>query len=269
MVHRIKSREESRARFLITARAAIDVVERRQALVGLSAAYLWETPLPSVEFSSGLELNISLAPVGGGNRSRVSGMRGHRLELPPEHLRERMGLMVTSPSRTWLDCSALVSDQDLLAAGDFCATTGLATAAELEQICRWGRGRRGIRKAKAVLQLVRPGVDSPAESWLRWILVKGGLPEPEINFSVVIRGVHAFRLDLAYVGPRVGVEYDGDWHADTVTHEAARRSLLRQAGWEVLVFHKEDLADPAHVVRVVTAALARSRQGVCVPKRRW
>jgi len=269
MIERSRWRDKSRSRFLATARAAVDVVERRQALVGLSAALFWEMPLPSVDFFNCYELNLSLAPIEGGNRIRISGMKGHRLELPLEHLQERMGLIVTSPSRTWLDCAALISDQDLLAVGDFCATEGLATVADLQQICLWGRGRRGVRKAREVLKLVRTGVDSPAESWLRWILLNGGLPEPEINFSVVVRGVHVFRLDLAYVSLRVGVEYDGDWHADTATHDAARRELLRQAGWHVVVFHKEDLADPANVVRVVNAALATARQGQRVPRRGW
>lgn len=269
MIERISWQGDSRDRFLSTARAAVDIVERQQALVGLSAAYLWEMPIPSWSLLNGQEVKISLAPIEGGNRSRVSGMRGHRLELPREHLQEQMGLTVTSPSRTWLDCSALVSDQDLLAVGDFCVTAGLATVAELQQMCRWGGGRRGIRKAREVLRLVRSGVDSPAESWLRWILVRGGLPEPEINFSVVVRGVHVFRLDLAYVGARVGVEYDGDWHADTASHDAARRALLRQAGWQVVVFHKEDLADPANVVRVVSAALTESQRGLRPPRQRW
>ena len=53
---------------------------------------------------------------------------------------------------------------------------------------------------------------------MRWIALAAGLPPPEPQVGLTTPSGD-FRLDLGYRERRVGIEYDGDGHAD--------RSLLR------------------------------------------
>ena len=62
----------------------------------------------------------------------------------------------------------------------------------------------------AALELVRPGSESPKETELRLLLIRGGLPEPELNVDVVGKnGRFIGRGDLVYRRHKVLVEYDG------------------------------------------------------------
>lgn len=93
-----------------------------------------------------------------------------------------------------------------------------------------------------------------------------GLPEPSINPEVVLPDTSVRRLDLAYLGLRIGIEFDGDWHAKTQQHDELRRSLLANLGWAIVIARKDDLSRPDRVLRELRAAIAqRSQSG----RRRW
>jgi very-short-patch-repair endonuclease len=87
----------------------------------------------------------------------------------------------------------------------------------------------------------------------------GGLPKPEVQHEVRYRGRIVARLDLAYPGPRLGVEYDGDQHRDRANfrNDLRRGNELQTCGWTVLRFVAADLHDREKVVATVRAALAR------------
>ena len=98
------------------------------------------------------------------------------------------------------------------------------------------------------------------ESRIRVPLVLAGLP-PEVQYPLVLRG-RRYRLDLAYPGRRIAVEYDGDDHR---TPRRARSDLVREAalaaaGWRVLRFDAEEvLFRPDRLVAPVRAELATDR----------
>jgi hypothetical protein len=201
-----------------------------------------------------------------GRRVRKHSVRGHRLWLPANHVTTVEGTRVTTVERTLVDCAALVNDDHLLAMGDCAAQSELLDHERLDDVLTWAAGRRGIRRARSVAGLIRMGVESPQESRLRWLLIVNELPEPDINPWIVVDGERAARLDLAYLSARIGIEYDGDWHAETRDHDVRRRNMLAREGWAIVVARKEDLESPDRLLKEIRE-LFRDRQ--VRRKRRW
>jgi len=240
----------------LLAEAAVTISDRLAVTCDLTAAYLWSVALPS---GFGIEVDAqacALATSRGGSRHRSQGLRGRRLELPPEHVTVLGGITITVPARTWIDCAPLVSYTDLVAMGDVILRSGLASLAELSEMVSWGRGRRGIRAARKALLVLDPGAESPPESWVRALLMDDGIPRPMCNLEVSVDG-WTFRLDLTWPDRKVAVEYDGEEHhgPDQADHDRWRRALLRQAGWTIIVVRKTDFADFGSVVAAVRNAL--------------
>ena len=223
----------------------------------LTAAHLWSAALPS---GFGLDVDaqaIAMATVRHGSRHRAAGVRGRRLELPPDHVTVLDGIMLTTPARTWLDCAALVKFSDVVAMGDAILRCELATRTELAAVIRWGRGRRGIRSARGAFEILDPAAESPGESWVRSGLLRRRVPAPVCNLSVLAGG-YAFRLDMAWLSAKVAVEYDGEEHhgPERAAHDKWRRGLLAADGWLVIVVRKEDLRALDQVAQAVHHALA-------------
>ena len=240
----------------LLAEAAVMISDRLAVTCDLTAAYLWSVAVPS---GFGIEVDAQacgIATSRGGSRHRSEGLRGRRLELPPEHVTVLDGITITVPARTWIDCAPLVSYTDLVAMGDAILRSGLASLAELSAMVTWGRGRRGIRVARRALPILDAGAESPPESWVRALLIDDGIPRPMCNLEVAVDG-WTFRLDLAWPDRKVAVEYDGEEHhgPDQAGHDRWRRALLRKAGWTIIVVRKADFADFGAVVAVVRNAL--------------
>lgn len=226
-----------------------------RALCGLSAAYLWGLPVPPSQSAMFSEFPIHVTSLKGARSTRRSGTAGHELQLPEGHISWIEGIRLTSPARTWLDCAALLEPKFLVAMGDAILARRMASLDDLEAVVMWAKRRRGVRLARRILPVLDSRAESPAESWLRWHMHEAGLPTPEPNVEVVVRGERVFRLDLAYRFLRLGIEYDGDWHAETASHDMNRRGLLTAHGWHIIVVHKEDLDEP-------TAAIGRIREAI-------
>jgi len=101
--------------------------------------------------------------------------------------------------------------------------------------------------------------ESPGESLTRLALIDAGLPEPELQHWVMVRGVPTYRLDLAYPAHRVAIEYDGQAFHDSPEQGArdqARRRWLRDNGWTVIVVRREDLMSSAAQLWITHVAQA-------------
>jgi very-short-patch-repair endonuclease len=112
-----------------------------------------------------------------------------------------------------------------------------------------------------VLSLVSAGAESPMETRLRLLLVRAGLPAPELQHRLHDdRGVALARLDLAYEDRKVGIEYDGGHHRDTFERDLARQNVLHSLGWTILRFTADDvLRHPARTAAQVRAVLSCKR----------
>ena len=221
-----------------------------------TAASLWGLPLPAL---GSIDVHVSALPPA--REPRTRGVRGHRLDLPIEHLTLRHGLPAPTPAETWAQLGTLLGVDDLVAAGDAILTGKLAELRDLKEAVQ-RPGRRGARRLREALPLVRAGAESPRETIVRLILVRAGLPEPELNPDLRDEeGTFVARLDLAYPEYRVAVEYDGRQHAELAQfrRDADRWPAIAAQGWLLIRVVDHHLLDPARgVVDPVSRAL-RSR----------
>ncbi len=163
----------------------------------------------------------------------------------------------TSPARTWLDCAALIPFGHVVAMGDALLHRRLATMVDVSRMVAWGRRRRVIVLARQAAPLLDAGSESPGESLVRVELILAGIRRPACNVDILDRGGFIARADIAWVEERVIVEYDGAVHLGERQrrHDAARRNLLQEAGWLVIVFTADDLKRPWAMCALVAAAL--------------
>jgi hypothetical protein len=205
-----------------------------------TAARLWEISVPA--WMEG-EPRLHVGRTGTTAVERF-GVVGHRLRVRDDELGTVEGVPVTSPARTWLDLASVLLLEDLVAASDsvVCAhnrsfgpaVVAKASLADLAMVvARHGRAR-GVRNARAALELVRVGVDSPPETYLRLEAGRRGLPEPDLDVVVVdASGNEVAWPDLAFPEYKVAVQYDGRHHltAEQQESDARRDNQTVLAGW--------------------------------------
>ncbi|KLI05000.1 hypothetical protein ACT17_25510 [Mycolicibacterium conceptionense] len=158
-------------------------------------------------------------------------VRNERID--PEEITVVAGLPVTTPERTALDLARhlprdlAVQNLDALA-----RATGVKAADALILAERYLRAR-GLRRAEVALDLMDGGAQSPKESWLRLVLIDGGLPRPRTQIRVTDGFNEAF-IDMGYDEPMVGADYEGKHHATDrprYVHDIGRNELIARQGW--------------------------------------
>ena len=230
-----------------------------------TAAQLCGLPLPR---RLGLDADIAVTAQNadihvsavGSREPRMLGVRGH---LAQTNVRVRVvgGLSVSHPVDTWCALASTLGLTDLVKFGDALVRRkgALATMGELREAVKAFRGHRGVRRLAAALELVRPGTDSAAETEIRLMIVRGGLPDPAVN--AVIRGTGDGFLalgDIVYLSYRVLVEYDGSHHFESegqMHHDIDRLDAVMAAKWRVIRFNKTHLRREEYVVSTVRKAL--------------
>lgn len=134
----------------------------------------------------------------------------------------------------------------------------LMSIATLQKAAAESAGTQGVRILRQVVDHAEAATESPMESRMRMLLVLGGLPRPEAQ--VVIRDrFHRFlgRVDLYYREQRLGLEYDGGGHRETLAEDNRRQNRLLEAGFRLLRFTAGDIYNtPDLVLSTVRAALA-------------
>jgi very-short-patch-repair endonuclease len=99
-------------------------------------------------------------------------------------------------------------------------------------------GARGIRRLRRALDLVDAGAESPQETRLRLVLIRGGLPRPVTQIPVADEwGRVRRRIDMGWPEWMVGIEYDGDQHwSNPEIHESDidRLEFLAARGWTIV-----------------------------------
>jgi very-short-patch-repair endonuclease len=97
-------------------------------------------------------------------------------------------------------------------------------------------GARGIRRLRSALDLVDAGAESPQETRLRLLLVRGGVPRPVTQIPVEWGGVRR-RIDMGWPEWKVGVEYDGEQHwtkPEDHENDIIRLEFLAGRGWTIV-----------------------------------
>ncbi|MBB6173424.1 hypothetical protein HNR23_003484 [Nocardiopsis mwathae] len=132
-----------------------------------------------------------------------------------------------------------------------------------ERLYRWV----GVRQAAAVAEFAEPLVESPEESRLMMDLVGAGLPKPVAQYRLATPGgrrANAY-LDLAYPELGIGIEYDGECHADRREADVERWHRIEEQGFRLFVLTRSTRRELLpKVVRAIRTRL--SARGVYVPE---
>ncbi|MEU4229702.1 DUF559 domain-containing protein [Nonomuraea sp. NPDC026600] len=154
--------------------------------------------------------------------------------LPAADITEHKGVRLTTQERTALDCVRWLPRMEAVAALDQFLRRGVDLEALWHQSTSW--------HLRDTLSLADQGAGSPRESWLRVILVDGGLPRPTTQIRVPLADDRFAYLDLGWPDFRVAVEYDGQQHhtssADQL-HDERRRAELRSLGWRIIAVRRD------------------------------
>jgi very-short-patch-repair endonuclease len=210
--------------------AAVLSLGQRAALSHRSAAELWAMLPPKAG-------PVHVVVPDGGGRQRRKGIRLHRCpSLPSSAMTERLGITVTSPSRTIADLRRA------------------ATADEVQTALREAQYRRLDVSDKALREpeLTRSVLE---RRFLR-LCRRYGLPRPQVNALV-----GPYEVDFLWRDHKLVVETDG-WRAHggrlAFEEDRARDLELRLLGYEVVRFtYRQVMERPAMVVEKLAILLRR------------
>ncbi len=249
-------------------RTLLPILNEHQIFSRRTAAQLWG--LPSPEPPAGRVEIGSPHPSRAPRRPEVS---GHRFRAGSVEVTRLRGLPAPTPEDTWCLLGGVVTWSDLVVVGDALVSGGrntggsrsppLATPESLADAAGRYRGTSGSSRLRHALRYLRAGVDSPAETRLRLIIVLAGLPEPLVSCPVDV-GVRVLHADLGYPDLRLAIEYEGRYHfiggEERARFDVERIELMQSAGWRVLRATARDLRDPDGFCKRLHIARARALQ---------
>ncbi|MDD4866922.1 MAG: type IV toxin-antitoxin system AbiEi family antitoxin [Mycobacterium sp.] len=193
------------------------------------------------------------------NRRPTAGIQVWEERIEPDEVAVLDGMRVTVPARTALDLARRCPKSVAVAAIDALAQAVELKPADVELLAERYRGRRGIKTARAAIELVDGGAQSPKETWLRLLLLSAGFPRPQTQIAVrdELGWTRAY-LDMGWEDIKVAVEYDGDQHRSDrrqYVKDIRRLETLQRLGWIVVRVIAED--HPGDIVARVRQARAR------------
>ena len=224
-----------------------------------TALALVGAPMPEWPYVPGIHVSAHRPA----REPRTSGIRGHRLQTREPATITSAGVRCEHPVRAWRQAGRLWALGDLVAAADF-LIAGDAPLASLDEL-RAEIAAMGDMSGSLLMRALRRsryGVRSARETRLRLLLEDAGLPQPETGWNLRDeRGAFVAELDLAYPRYRVGVEYDGRVHAESIAQferDADRWDAIRSRGWShcrILSHHLRAGGRPA-IQKVAEALIA-------------
>lgn len=196
-----------------------------------------------------------------GNRRPVGGIRSWSDRYADDEVETVGGVAVTTPARTALDLACRYPIDSAVAAIDALARATKLKMADVELLAERYCGRRGIRAATEVLDLVDPGAESPQETRVRLVLIRAGFPRPETQIAVYDEfGQLVAVLDMGWRDVMVGVDYEGKHHWQSpaqIRRDIRRHEKVTELHWTDLRVTAED-TDGAIIGRVERARVRRA-----------
>ncbi len=192
------------------------------------------------------------------DRRRQAGLVIRMDRYSAEEVTTIAGLSVTTPTRTAFDLGRYQSRAAALGRMDALMRAAPFNIADVGSLIdRYGPAR-GVRQLRELLPLIDRGAESPRESWLRLLLVDGGLPMPETQIPILDRGNPIAFMDMGWRAIKLGVEYDGDQHRTSrrqYVKDLRRVPMIEDLGWEMIRVIAEDR--PAQILHRVREAFVR------------
>jgi Protein of unknown function (DUF559) len=119
----------------------------------------------------------------------------------------------------------------------------------------------GVAAARTAFSSADGLAESPQETRMRLLILSSDLPVPTAQFKIFKGRRFVARVDFAYEEHKLALEYDGDYHRETMTFrfDMERQRELDGLGWRVLRFNADDvLRFPDRMLAEIRAALRRS-----------
>src|SRR5438067_6192690 len=232
--------------------AALKRLPASATFSGLTAAWLHGldvNPCDPIEVTVPLDAGVSAR----------AGMTLRRSTVRRDEVVHVRGMRATTLLRTLVDVSRRLALTEAVVLADMAMHAGLVDRDRFEA---WARARvrgPGAAKVRRVLEHSEPKSESPMETRLRMLLVLAGLPRPAAQVSLQdARGRFLGRPDLYYPGARLGIEYDGATHRESLAADDRRQNRLLGEGIQLLRFTAGDvLHNQASVVEQLRGHLAR------------
>lgn len=195
----------------------------------------------------------------------VGDVRRYSWTLAPHDIDEAAGLPVTSLVRTVVDCARTLHPLEALVIADSALALGIDRE-ELLATLAAQTGRRGIQRARLVIELADGGARSAWETWVRYQLLRAGLPRPTTQMAVQT-DAGLFHTDLGYEQWALGIEFDGKikYRPDGVRPghdpaqeylaEKARADAIRRAGVTLESVSASDKQDVRAMLKRVTTRI--------------
>lgn len=176
----------------------------------VTAAHLWGMRLPGRVENAPLHVT-TVRPA---RAPRTRGVVGHHADAPGPELVRHRGFLLPRPAETWRMLSTHLTLDELIVAGDGLVgrREAIATVPQLRRAVARNAGRRGNLSLRAAFEQVRPRTDSPRETTLRLLVIRAGLPEPEVNGRLTEDGERERFGDLVFRPWHVVLEYEGAHH---------------------------------------------------------
>lgn len=255
--------ERRRRIFVERTLAAAHAVEPGTVFSHASALALYGLPLHGVA----LDRPTATRHREGGGSRRSSAITVANLPLD-EVVQMVDGIPVTSPARTIIDVARTSGLESGVCAADQAIRRGLCTRLELQAEAGAAKGRTGVARARALPERASGLAESVLETLIRLILVLAGLPEPELQVSLAVRGGKTFRVDFFWSQWRLVGEADGFGKYGTQPEEIRqnwvaerrRQSELEDAGYVVIRWTWADLRDPQEIARRVREEMRRQER---------
>ena len=223
-------------------RAYASIMPDLAFFVGPTAAFIGGVPLPS-----GLLRELHVGVPSPRTAPQRPGVVGHRVRDADVMIVK--GVRVADPTATWVSLAPFLGEYDLVAATDYLLriprspgnivpvthTRAYATREGLTRALE-ARRRRDAPKLRRALSRARTGASSRPETHMRLIAVDAGLPEPDLDYDIVVDGQFIACNDAAYPHLKLAFEYDGAMHRDKdrFVHDIDRSTRMHDVGWEDL-----------------------------------
>lgn len=186
----------------------------------------------------------------------------HRAGMRSRDVVEIDGLPVTSIARTVVDLARAGPVPAGVVAADAALYHDLTDPDDLADMLSACRNWPGIRRARTVIQLADARAESPLESYSRLVIVRLGLPMPDLQPGIYVDGRLTGRLDFYWDEFGVAGEADGRSKYDTrpvLVAEKDRQEAMEDPGIVFARWGWLDARRPALLQRRLLRAFERGR----------
>lgn len=193
----------------------------------------------------------------GKERNRIEGLRIVTRDLRSERVTLRQGVPVISLPSAAITAAAQFPSEYAVAVLDAALRDGIESVDLHNVVDRWAAGR-GVTQVGRLIEIARPGAESPLESISRFRLISRGLPEPELQHEFFDDRGFVARVDFWW--PKLQVVGEADGMAKyteiaDVRAEKLRQDRLSTLGVAVVRWTWQEIWDrPGDVVRRILAS---------------